>query len=173
MWNEKKEAPRITAELIYKRSELVYDIENYAYVVGDVTQVEDEHLKHHIFDIAQDGKEDLVTRILNLAYAECVEFLYPYTKNNVVDESLTNILEVVESYRIELSLPSEFSQTTLNLIKKLIHDYMVCRVLTEWFSITIPAILPLWQKRVETIRDSMRNAMLNRRSRLRRRQSMF
>lgn len=170
---QKKETP-INSTLIFKRSELIYDIENYAYVVGDVTATENMHQKHHIFDVAQDGNEDLATRVMNLAHAECVEFLYPYTKTELVeDEHLTDMLTAPEEYVIELSLPQQFSRTSLLLLKKLIHDYIVCRVLCEWFGIVHPDAHAKWALRIEDIRKQMKLALMGRRKPLRRKQSMF
>lgn len=66
--------------LEFSRKALIYDISNCAYVEGDVMPADDEHSKHQVFDIAEDGNIDRVTRILDLAHAECVEMMYPYTK---------------------------------------------------------------------------------------------
>ena len=50
--------------LVFKREELLYDAENYSFVEGDIMQAEDEHARHQVFDIGQDGNVDRVTRIL-------------------------------------------------------------------------------------------------------------
>lgn len=136
--------------------------------------VEDEHLKHQVFDVAQEGNEDLVTRVLNLAHAECVESLYPYTKTPCIqDDKLDDKLAVPERYEIELALPKQFSRTTVLLLKELIHDYFVCRVLVEWLGITYPAGQSLWKERLELLMARMKRALLGRRKPLRRSQSMF
>ncbi len=56
--------------LIFHRKELLYDIENNAYIQGDIMDKGDEHRRHQVIDIGQDGNVDRVTRILNLAYQE-------------------------------------------------------------------------------------------------------
>ena len=71
--------------LVFKREELLYDAENYSFVEGDIMQAEDEHARHQVFDIGQDGNVDRVTRILNLVHSECVEMLFPYTKEEISD----------------------------------------------------------------------------------------
>ena len=135
--------------LVFLREELLLDIENYTFVTGDIMPVEDEHLKHQVFDVAQDGNEDLATRVLNLAHSECVESLYPYTKTPCIqDEKLDDKLVVPEQYEIELALPKQFSRTTVLLLKELIHDYFVCRVLVEWLGITCPTAQPFWKERI-------------------------
>lgn len=165
---------RVRNVLAFKREELIADIEGYAFVSGDVMPAEEEHTKHQVFDIAQEGNEELVTRMLNLAHAETVESLYPYTKTEcITDETHDDTLTEREVYRIELSLPVQFSRTTVKLLSGLIHDYMVCRVLTEWFGITYPPVLTYWRERLEELRDRMRRAIMGRRKPLRRGQSMF
>ncbi len=160
--------------LVFLRDELLYDIENYTFVTGDLMPAEDEHLKHQVFDVSQDGNEDLATRVLNLAHAECVESLYPYTKTPCIqDEELDDKLVVPERYEIELALPKYFSRTTVLLLRELIHDYFVCRVLVEWLGTTYPAAQPFWKERLELLIARMKRALLGRRKPLRRGQSMF
>lgn len=164
----------LTNTIVFFRNELLYDIENYAFVTGDLLQVDDEHLKHQVFDILQDGNEDLATRVLNMAHAECVEILYPYTKASCIqDERLNNTLVIPELYEIEITLPVEFSRTTVLLLRELIHDYFVCRVLVEWFGITCPTAQPFWKERLEELETRMRHALIGRRRPLRRKLSIF
>lgn len=159
---------------VFLRNELLYDIENYTFVTGDLMPAENEHLKHQVFDVAQDGNEDLATRVLNLAHAECVESLYPYTRTPCIqDEELDDKLVVPERYEIELALPNQFSRTTVLLLREFIHDYFVCRVLVEWLGITDPTAQPFWKERLEELKVRMKRALLSRRKPLRRRQSMF
>lgn len=66
--------------LTFKRSELIYDAENYSFVEGDIMKTDDAHARHQVFDIGQKGNIDRVTRVLNLAHAECVEMLFPIQK---------------------------------------------------------------------------------------------
>ena len=63
--------------LLFDREALFYDIANVAYVEGDVMQTENVHDKHQVIDIAEDGNVDRVTRLLDVAHATCVDFLYP------------------------------------------------------------------------------------------------
>lgn len=164
----------VKTTLVFLREELLLDIENYTFVTGDIMPVEDEHLKHQVFDVAQDGNEELATRVLNLAHAECVESLYPYTKTPCIqDEELDDKLVVPEQYEIEMALPEKFSRTTVLLLKELIHDYFVCRVLVEWLGITCPTAQPFWKERLESLMAKIKHALLGRRKPLRRGQSMF
>jgi hypothetical protein len=164
----------VTTVIEFRRAELIQDVENYAFVAGDIMEVQDEHQKHQVFDVAQDGNDELITRVLNLAHVECLEALYPYTKAPCIhDERLDDILVVPEQYEIGLTLPEDFSRTTVLLLREVIHDYFVCRVLVEWLGITCPSAQPYWKERLETLKSKMKISLLGRRKPLRRGQSMF
>ena len=161
-------------ELTFTRQNLLYDIENYAFVEGDVMRTDNEHAKHQVFDIAQDGNIDRVNRILDLAHAECVEMMYPYTKEPCDSEGVQdNSLSVKEQYQISMLVPDDFSKSTVSLITKLVHEYMVCRVLADWMSITNPSSQSNWQSKLDSIEEQIRNHLNARCGRVRRAQTPF
>lgn len=125
------------AVLVFSRGQLLYDIKNIAYVEADVMPAEEEHQRHQVFDIAEDGNVDRVTRVMDLAVDKCKEILFPLTKS-VVDEveSRDDNLKETPVYYIYLSLPQSFSKTTLDYLSKLIHEFIVYTVLVDWLSIT-------------------------------------
>lgn len=161
-------------ELTFTRQNLLYDIENYAFVEGDVMRTDNEHAKHQVFDIAQDGNIDRVNRILDLAHAECIEMMYPYTKEPCDSEEVQdNSLSVKEQYQISMLVPDDFSKSTVSLITKLVHEYMVCRVLADWMSITNPSSQSNWQSKLDSIEEQIRNHLNARCGRVRRAQTPF
>lgn len=125
------------AVLAFNRSQLLYDIKNIAYVEADVMPAKEEHERHQVFDIAEDGNVDRVTRVMDLAVGKCKEIIFPLTKT-VVDEveSRDDNLKETQVYYIYLSLPQSFSKTTLDYLSKLIHEFIVYTVLVDWLSIT-------------------------------------
>lgn len=163
-----------TVTLTFSRENLLYDIKNYAWVEGDIMNVDDENTRHQVIDIAEDGNIDRVTRILDLAHAECVEFMYPYTKEPCADKQTTNNnLTETPQYVIEMLVHEDFSQTTIDLLAKLIHEYMICRVLGDWYRITYPANQSGWEAKAEEIRDKIRTRLHARCGRVRRTQTPF
>lgn len=161
--------------LVFKRQELIYDAANYSFVEGDIMKADDEHARHQVFDIAEKGNIDRVTRVLNLSYAECVEMLYPYTKEEVADEqdALNNVLTAPEEYRIVLNLPVGFSLTTVKLLQNLIHEYFVCRVLADWMSITNPHSEANWERKFESMRSKIRTSLVSRTGKVKRKLKPF
>lgn len=161
-----------TVKLVLKRKELLYDIGNYAFVEGDVMPAKEEHERHQVMDVAQAGNVDLVTRTLNLAHSEVVEILYPYTKQEVEDgEVFDDELEEFEVYEIEMKIPENFSRTSLNHLRNLVHDYMVARVLYEWMKVTNLEnrhSAENWEEKIEQLKVKMKTTILWRRKPLRR-----
>ena len=175
---EKKRNPLIDfvkdVNLSFKREQLLYDIKNYAFVEGDVMQAKTEHDRHQVIDVGEDGNIDRVTRVLDLSFVECVDLLYPYSKKTFEDMQDSNdILEETETYTIEMKVPDWFSKTTVVLLEKLIHEYMVYRVLADWMSITNPASKANWEEKIEDVSEKIRGCMNARCRRLRRTQTPF
>ncbi|MCM1079099.1 MAG: hypothetical protein NC344_05660 [Bacteroidales bacterium] len=166
---------RITVMLSFKRDELLYDAGNYSYVEGDIMKAEEEHARHQVFDIVQDGNVDRVTRVLNLAHLECVEMLFPYTKNEIQSDGcmLDDKLTEPESYDITLLLPKYFSMTTVQLLKDLIHEYLVCRVLADWMSITNPSSQKNWEEKIDYLKTKINTSLVSRRGKIRRKMKPF
>lgn len=128
------------------RKQLLYDIENYTYIEGDLISTDAEHARHKVIDIAQDGNIDRVNRVLNLAYNECVDILYNYTKKDIDEEEtvVTDDVETPEVYEISMKVPATVSMTSINLLKDDIHEYFVYRVIEDWMSIVKPDEQKTW-----------------------------
>lgn len=147
---------RTEIKITLKREQLLHDIENYAYVAGDLMD-EDSHGRHTTQDIARDGNEPLATRAMNLAVAYCAEELYPYTKRECAEAeaTLTDELDRPPAYTIEMSVPQAFSYTTHTLLKELLHRFVVERVLYEWMMITNPEAAQTWRLRWEETKEKI------------------
>lgn len=161
------------ATMTFSRKELLYDIENRAFTIGDATPEDQQHAKHIITDVAQDGYIDYVTRMLTLAHAECVEFLYSLSK--VPNESsviYNNDQQDLETYTVTLAVSTDISQTTLNLVSKLIHEYMVCYVLRAHIRL-VGGPSSYWDEMIDDIKNKMRTRLNARCGRVRRTQSPF
>lgn len=175
MYCKKCEQKKKSVTLIFKREEILYDVQNNTYIETDVSETTNEHVKHQMRDVAQFGNVDRVTRVLNLAYQESLEMLYPYTKTEIEDEQkpINNILTEPQEYVFELTLPETFSSTTLLYIKELLHNYFVYRVLADWTSIVNPPAQPKWEEKKEETRYKIKTALVSRLKALRRKLKPF
>ena len=140
---DSKATRNVTLEFL--RTELIYDIKNYAYIEGHVWGEENQHAQHTLVEIGEEGNVDRVNRILAAVFSAAVEMLYPYTKEEPEEsEVISNKLWTPDKYLIEMSVPITMSKTTLHLLSKLIHEFMVARVIHDWLSITHPDAAKNW-----------------------------
>lgn len=135
--------------IILKREQLLYDIKNYCYIEGDIMPEDTQHGRHMVQDVGEEGNVDRVTRILDLAHADVVERLYPFTQHEIHHPVVDDRLREKPVYGIFLNVPESYSQTTLNLLGGLIHELMVCIAIADWMSITNPPKEETWKRKVE------------------------
>lgn len=173
VWCYKDEQGKVEVVLGFGRDQLLYDIRNYAYIEGHVMQTDNVHQQHMVQDVGEEGNVDRETRILDLAVSQCKEMLYPYTKNSISRHALHDDLKEQDAYGIVLSLPSDFSQTTVNLLERLIHEYIVDYAVADWMSITNPQKAETWSVKAADMEERIRTALVSRTGRIRRKPSVF
>lgn len=162
-----------SAVLMFKRDQLLYDIKNCAYIEGSVMDTESNHNRPIVQDVGEDGNVDRVTRVLDLTVAKCREVLYPYTKREIDLSVLNDKLREPGVYGIVLNVPKDFSQTTLDLLEKLAHEYLVCEAVADWMSITNTRKGEIWKSKAEDAVSEIRRNLNARISRTRRRLHPF
>ena len=163
-----------TVILKFLRRELLYDIRNLCYIEGDTKDASDEHQKHQIFDVGEDGNVDRVTRVLDLTFQECMDLCYPYSKKEAGEETmLDDSLSDQAVYIMNLLVPKDFSDTTINLLKNYIHELLVYRVMADWTSHTKPESEAKWAKKAEDVEEKITSSLNYRVGRVRRTLSPF
>ena len=166
----------MSVTIVFKREQLLYDVAHPSWVEGDVLQTDNVHAVHQIQDVIQDQNVDRVTRMLDLAFAECTEMLYPYSKKELLDGTVENdeLTETTE-YVLQLSVPESFSKTTYDLLKLYVHNYMVAYALEDWMSITNPDknSKANWYAKIADIREKIESSINARIGRVRRTLSPF
>ncbi len=148
---ESEDVGRKLVLLIFKREQLLYDIKNYCYIEGDIMPEDTQHSRHMVQDVGEEGNVDRVTRVLDLAHADIVERLYPFTQHELSHPVLDDRLRERPVYGVFLNVPAAFSQTTVRLLAKLIHELLVCTAVADWMSITNPSKEETWRLKVGNI----------------------
>lgn len=116
-----------------------------------------------------DENEEFFETTFNLAHSECKEFLFAFTKEEVIpDGNIDGPQQLFPNYNITLSLPKHFSHTTITLLTNLINEYITCRLLSEWIMITQPESHVYWIERCSMIKKQISIAMTSRTEPLRR-----
>lgn len=131
---------------------------------------DDVHQRHTVQDVSEEGNIDRVNHVLDIVYAATVEMLYPYTKEKPLeDEIFCEHACRHEYFVITMQVPETISRTTLHLLQKLIHEYMVCKTVADWMSITNPAKAQTWGTKAKGAEREIRSCLNARMTRVRRR----
>lgn len=152
----------------FKREELLYDIGNNSYIEGSATDVENVHNRHMIQDVLEEGNVDRVTRVLDLGVARCREMLHPYTRRGIERRDYNDDFKERKIYGIVMTVPADLSQTTLTLLERLIHEYLVCKGTEEWMSITNAGKAEEWRLKADEAEQEIRTGLHSRLKRIRR-----
>lgn len=153
--NASNDSDKRAVRLTFLRSQLLYDIKNYAYVEADVMGEEKQHARHVLAEIGEEGNVDRVSRILAVVHTAVIEMLFPYTKAESIEEEIDNCLHAPEEYVVELNVPNTMSRTTMHHLSKLIHEFMVYCVLADWLGITNPRAAANWSAKAEAIKGEI------------------
>ena len=75
--------------------------------------------------------------------------------------------------RTVLTLPEDFSLSTVKLLKHLIHEYLICKVLADWMSITNPSSKANWEEKIMSIRAKIQTSLMSRKGKIKRKLKPF
>lgn len=154
--------------LKFTRKELLYDIQNYAYIEGSIVPENFGHVRHTIQDVGEEGNVDRIGRIMDLVVAKGRDMLYPYTKDAITAGELTNTPEDCDEYVITLQLPDGVSRVSVELLEKMMHEYIVCRAVADWMSITNPQKAEVWLMKATEAEREVKLSINTRMKRIRR-----
>ncbi|MCD8266834.1 MAG: protein-export chaperone SecB [Prevotellaceae bacterium] len=152
-----------TVTLTFLAPELLYDIAQWAYIEGDLMNDQGDktplHAKHETQDAIQDGNVELVSRSLTRSFAECLNMLYPYAREAVEDGyTRDDYLRRKQKYTAALTVPPCYSDSTVELLERLVHDYMVFKALWQLTSLTDPDKAGQWQEKWEEAEERINDA---------------
>ena len=142
----------------FKKEKLLHDIANMAFVAADIRSGDSRaHSLHQAFDICEAGNVDRVARTLGLAYSQLRALLAPILHHAGMPDRFRDLSLQPHDYTFRLALMSDdgkFGKTPMNpekimMIKETAYEYMVCFVLADWFSVTLPEAAPPWQQKAQ------------------------
>lgn len=168
-----KKVDRLNVSLTFSREQLLYDIKNYAYVESHVMSPDTEHARHMVADVGEEGNVDRVTRVLDLGVAKCREMLYPWAKMSISNTGFNDTLQEQAQYRIDMTVPTTMSETTLSFVERYIHEFLVCRGVSDWLSITNPQKSEVWMEKANEAEREIGRSIHSRVERTRIRQHWF
>lgn len=148
------EMPINTATIVLKTDELLHDIKSRAYIQGQSAEGDAYMLQ----DIGDEANRDTLVRYINMAYQDCFEMLYAYCEEDVNGEySNDNTEEESDTYTLTLNLPMSVSKHSMDKISDLLHEYIVCKVISEWCLIAFPSLATMWATKAEDCRAKIKS----------------
>lgn len=121
-----------------QKDELLYDIENIAYVVGlnRSTGTNFEQVSN-IQNTGEGGDRDIMLRSIETAFNEIKRNVNRFIVET--KESSTNdLITLTTDFSLSLTMPGNFNQASVDSIKSASHDYIVAHALIDWFSAVKP-----------------------------------
>lgn len=120
-------------------SELLWEISNMAFVVGDVAEgTKGGHALHQTFDICAEGNLERVRSLLELGVLELRR----------TAGTVWTVRKEKEGWRV--SGPDSV------LGAGLVKEYLLCRVLGRWLEVTLPEAAPPWLSQAEEVLAKLR-----------------
>lgn len=146
-----------------RRDLLLYDIANYAFIEGHRTEsLTGEPQKAHLLtDICADGNIDRVNRTLGLAHASAVEILHPLTRRRQACGRIANEIWTPDAYHILFRHDVWLPDTTVHLLARLAHEYMVGKAMHAWLSMADPTSAARWAEKCAEAANALRQCALS------------
>lgn len=129
-----RERTKITVTL--KKKELLYDIDNIAYITGDILGDADTTPKYRsdVQATREAWGRNMIERSLDRAFYHLIARLTAYTKSDVDEEkSITDEPVNKEEYVLHLYVPEEVSEENIAGVACAAHNYLVYSALCDWF----------------------------------------
>mgnify|MGYP007046420800 CR=1 FL=1 len=129
-----RERTKITVTL--KKKELLYDIDNIAYITGDILGDADTTPKYRsdIQSTREPWGKSIIIRALDRAFYHLRAKLTAYTKSDTrEDMDVTDDPKDLENYVLTLYVPQEVSESNIDGVACAAHNYLVYSALCDWF----------------------------------------
>lgn len=120
-----------------------------------------------------DDNAEYFEGIFNLAYSECIEMLYPFTKKEIHAGQDPPMEDDVTDLNITVTLPEHFSSTTVKHVNNLVNEYIICRMMADWMMAVNQESHTYWIERYTQIRRSISIALTARTEPLKRKLRPF
>lgn len=136
-----------TVKITLKKSELLYDIENTSYLVGNSRSTESNFEQVSNMQNSGEGEDrNFILRSLETAFAEIKRNLSRYIDEtmNATDNTL---MDATGDFVISLSVVDVFNEAATESLKAASHEYIISSALTDWFANVKPDEMAVYQNR--------------------------
>lgn len=132
---------RVTIRL--KTENLLYDIAQAGFLSAEAVALryqDNQHVKHRMKDIAEDGNIDIVIRELDNAYTHSMLKLSQFAPPSPREEEITmtdDYNDYRESYDYTILINYEHARFLAERLTSLLHDYLVSASICRYISVIV------------------------------------
>lgn len=142
----------IATTITLSKDNILYDIENAAYVVGlnRSTGVNFEQVSN-IQNTGEGGDRDMMLRSIETAFNEIKRNVNRFIIDTAIAVTSTNDLtDEATAFSLVLTMPGNFNKASIDSIKSASHEYIVAHALIDWFTAVKPDEVPIYiQKKAD------------------------
>ena len=156
-----------TITITLKKSELLYDIDNTSYIVGNSRSNGTNF--EQVSNIQNSGEEEdrnFILRSLDTAYGEVKRNLSRYIDETMATANNDLMLETGD-FVIALSVVDVFNEASTESLKSAAHEYIVASALSDWFSNVKPDEVAIYQNRKQNAAISLLSSLYRKKAPLR------
>lgn len=166
-----KEQNKLTKlEIILLYSELIKDIGNTSFIIGDAPTLPavnggesstPDNLPQQFVDTTTNGNLEKIERHLDTAWSMVLRTFREQIKVPVKPGSCFNDKQHAKDYAMHFNVPRDFSPTDATAIENLTHDFMVAYAIWRWCLLTYPAYAKNWEDVVTHLRAELKNLSIS------------
>ncbi len=134
-------------KILFPRKSLHLAIAEIAYIAADVASEDGaDHRLHQTFDICEGENIHRVNNLIDLAFSE-------------VAGSLAAVAQPIAAIDPTLHITDKRLHSAAILrIQETAREYIICRVLHGWLSVTLPAAAPTWRQRADLLLSDLNSS---------------
>ena len=130
-----------------KKDEILYDIENTTYLVGNSRSTGDNFEQVSNMQNSGEGEDrSFVLRSIETAYAEVKRILSRYINEDMAAAN-NELMLATGDFVLSLNVVDVFNESATESLKSAAHEYIISSALMDWFANVKPDEMTIYQTR--------------------------
>ena len=148
-----------TITITLKKGELLYDVENTSYLVGNSRSTGDNFEQVSNIQNSGEGEDrNFILRSIEKAFNEVKRNLSRYIEESKLTSSNALMIETGD-FALTLKVVDVFNEASTDTLKSATHEFIVTSALADWFANVKPDEMVIYQNRKVEANISMLSAL--------------
>lgn len=148
-----------TITITLKKEEILYDIENTSYIVGNSRSTGDNFEQVSNIQNSGEGEDrNFILRSVENAFGEAKRNLSRFI-NETKTAANNQLMSEDGDFAIALNVADVFNEASTDSLKSALHDFIVSSSLMDWFANVKPDEMPIYQNRKNVANMNMISAI--------------